>query len=671
MLCIAPVIAAELAANANPQLVLPPQQRGGRVHRSATLGPGAARPTLPRQPTLSVPEAVRAPTPPPEVTPAAILAAITAISASVAQLSKSILVMQKSLSAVHEAVLPGAPVPQLLTEPTSPRHSDLTSPATKPHTSPSRATNGRGRSKTLRSEGIPRPPPITLHEADGLELRALSTVSAELNIPIPPLSSISRRRATILTPTSQAAAAAAASGQKFDQLDDPLTLAESDSLAPERSGPEETPTADDIISPVASLTDGSRSLGHPTPQSATATFPSPCTEAQEEEKQAERRRHLSVERAVSPMRCREVPACKLVEQSCSPLCPSPKSAPSGFEESRAAKPFEVADISWHESADVVTDKSYTEELSEKTEEQEEEEIEIEHEAHLPTRYQLVRQTLWRVLEEECHTARERNVAHALSVSSFGMVLLSIVAFCLETLPNNIKSPVKSFGGIEIACICFFTLEFLVRLWSTPQRTAFFTSALNIVDLLAIIPFYLQLIISSVFHANHLKLLVFLRALRLTRVLRVLKLGRYNEGMQSLGETILISKDAFSMLLFAMATATILFSSAMYYAELSQSRWDDNSASWILPNNLPSPFQSIPHTFWWCIVTLTTVGYGDAVPFTPYGKLIAAFTALCGVIVLACPTMILSINFSTIHHRRNTIANARAVEEELNRRKGWG
>ena len=106
--------------------------------------------------------------------------------------------------------------------------------------------------------------------------------------------------------------------------------------------------------------------------------------------------------------------------------------------------------------------------------------------------------------------------------------------------------------------------------------------------------------------------IILRVLRLTRVL---KLSRHSSGMKDLGETISISLDAFSLTFFILVTGIVIFSSVMFYVEQGEGAFFDYDRGQWMRGDAPTDFQSIPGTFWWCIVTLTTVGYGEVVPFT--------------------------------------------------------
>lgn len=126
-----------------------------------------------------------------------------------------------------------------------------------------------------------------------------------------------------------------------------------------------------------------------------------------------------------------------------------------------------------------------------------------------------------------------------------------------------------------------------------------------------------------------------RVVRLVRVFRVFKISRYLTWVKIFAEALVQSWQPLAMLVFVMGIATVVFSSALYYAER-----DAINARTGRPNVL-----SIPDAFWWCIITMTTVGYGDKVPITGMGKAIAAVTSLCGILVLAVPITVISTNFN--------------------------
>ena len=200
----------------------------------------------------------------------------------------------------------------------------------------------------------------------------------------------------------------------------------------------------------------------------------------------------------------------------------------------------------------------------------------------------------------------------------------------------------------------FSLEYGVRLATCPSRRRFVFAPLNIVDLLAIIPYYITLIYSTAIgvapwdpsgQSSFVSATTVLRAVRLFRVFRIFKLGRYSAGMQVFYGALMHSATSLSLLGFLMIITVILFSSVMYLFEGQ----GDNTLEWCnLPENGDKcEFRTIPTTFWWAIVTMTTVGYGDAVPATMPGKIVAGITMICGIIVIALPISVLGNNFTKL------------------------
>ncbi len=145
--------------------------------------------------------------------------------------------------------------------------------------------------------------------------------------------------------------------------------------------------------------------------------------------------------------------------------------------------------------------------------------------------------------------------------------------------------------------------------------------LAIVDLLAIAPFYLPMLIPVD--------LRFLRALRLFRILRVLKIGRYSEAMRLFGKVLKAKRAELVTAVFVLVVLLIISSSILYYVEHGVQ---------------PDKFTNIPEAMWWGTVTLTTVGYGDIYPVTPAGKLLAALISLMGIGLFALPAGLLSAGF---------------------------
>ncbi|PIO70750.1 K+ channel tetramerization domain protein, partial [Teladorsagia circumcincta] len=167
-----------------------------------------------------------------------------------------------------------------------------------------------------------------------------------------------------------------------------------------------------------------------------------------------------------------------------------------------------------------------------------------------------------------------------------------------------------------------------------QLLQFLVGIMNIVDMVAIVPFYLELGLAmfgvDVASLSDIKgALLVVRVLRVLRVVRILKLGRYSSGMRTFALTLRSSARQLGMMGMVLSTGVVFFSTLLYFVEKDE---------------VDTPFTSIPAAFWWAIVTMTTVGYGDYVPVTIPGKLIASGAIISGVLVLALPITIIVDNF---------------------------
>ncbi|XP_055940677.1 potassium voltage-gated channel protein Shaker-like isoform X2 [Argiope bruennichi] len=256
-------------------------------------------------------------------------------------------------------------------------------------------------------------------------------------------------------------------------------------------------------------------------------------------------------------------------------------------------------------------------------------------------------------------------ARVIAIVSVVVILLSIFIFCLETLPefkhyrlfnttNNMTRVIEDevprttdpFFIIETCCIIWFTFELLVRFLACPSKMAFCRDAMNSIDLMAIIPYFITLatVVSGQRPQerpinergnNQAMSLAILRVIRLVRVFRIFKLSRHSKGLQILGRTLKASMRELGLLIFFLFIGVILFSSAVYYAEADSER---------------SFFKSIPDAFWWAVVTMTTVGYGDMRPVGVWGKLVGSLCAIAGVLTIALPVPVIVSNFNYFYHR---------------------
>jgi len=197
-----------------------------------------------------------------------------------------------------------------------------------------------------------------------------------------------------------------------------------------------------------------------------------------------------------------------------------------------------------------------------------------------------------------------------------LILISIITFSIETIPNLKPQTRTILESIELICVIVFTVEYLLRIFVTDRKLKFIFSFYGIIDLVAILPFYLSFGVD----------LRSLRALRFLRLFRVLKLVRYNRAMNHFTRAIKTAKE--EILLFVFITLILIYFAAVgiYYFE--------NQAQ-------PEHFSSIFDSLWWAIITLTTVGYGDVYPITVGGRIFTFFILMIGLGIVAIPTGIIS------------------------------
>lgn len=197
-----------------------------------------------------------------------------------------------------------------------------------------------------------------------------------------------------------------------------------------------------------------------------------------------------------------------------------------------------------------------------------------------------------------------------------LIFISILSFSFETVPDLEPSTRKLLKVIEIFCVVIFTVEYILRILVADKKHKFIFSFFGIIDLLAILPFYLALGVD----------LRSLRALRFLRLFRILKLMRYNRAIRHFTKAISLAKE--EILLFLIVTLILIYFSAVgiYYFEHE-----------VQPDNFASIFDSL----WWAIITLTTVGYGDVYPITVGGKVFTFFILMIGLGIVAIPTGIIS------------------------------
>jgi voltage-gated potassium channel len=199
-----------------------------------------------------------------------------------------------------------------------------------------------------------------------------------------------------------------------------------------------------------------------------------------------------------------------------------------------------------------------------------------------------------------------------------VILLSVILVSLESIASVDQVYHEYLNIAEWIITVLFTLEYIARLFSISRPLKYVFSFYGIIDLLSTIPKYISLIFIGT------NSLVALKALRLLRVFRILKLSHYIGESNMLLKALKSSRRKILVFVFSVLVLCIIFGTVMYLVESNE-----------------SGFTSIPRSIYWCIVTLTTVGYGDIAPITPLGQLIASIIMIMGYGIIAVPTGIIT------------------------------
>ncbi|VDK41068.1 unnamed protein product [Taenia asiatica] len=297
--------------------------------------------------------------------------------------------------------------------------------------------------------------------------------------------------------------------------------------------------------------------------------------------------------------------------------------------------------------------------------------EVEGEYFGDNKCAIYRKKLWDILEKP----QTSSAARIVTLISVTFILLSTIGLALNSLAmtqefqnHTVKAPINTnktyrskehqslfesnentqyhLDNLELVCITWFTIEYLVRFTVAPYKYRFLKSPMNLIDLIAILPYYVSKALDSLTAISKV-----VQVFRLLRVLRVLKLARHSIGLQALGYTVRRSYKELGLLMMFVAMGVLIFSSLAYFAEKDERE---------------TKFESIPATFWWAIITMTTVGYGDMSPTTTWGKVIGSGCALCGVLVLAMPIPIIVNNFAEFYKDQMRREKAVRRQEEMQR-----
>jgi voltage-gated potassium channel len=221
-----------------------------------------------------------------------------------------------------------------------------------------------------------------------------------------------------------------------------------------------------------------------------------------------------------------------------------------------------------------------------------------------------------------------------------LVLINVAAVVLQSVPRYEAAFGGGFAAIEIVSLVVFTVEYLLRIWAAAEhaphrhlkplraRLRYLLSADGLVDLVAVLPFWLAFVVPEEF-----------RIVLLFRMARFLKLARYSPALRSLLEALYAERRALFGCVVILAATTLMSAAFIHLAEREAQ---------------PDKFGTIPDAMWWALVTLGTIGYGDAVPVTALGKIIAAATIVCSFVMVALPVGIIATAFSEQIHRRDFV-----------------
>jgi voltage-gated potassium channel len=229
---------------------------------------------------------------------------------------------------------------------------------------------------------------------------------------------------------------------------------------------------------------------------------------------------------------------------------------------------------------------------------------------------------------------ETPAGRAFDVALIAAILASVVAIMLESVPSIRADYGRLLRVVEWGFTLAFTVEYALRLWCVRRSRMYALSFFGVVDLLAVLPTWLSLVLPGG------QALAVVRILRVLRVFRILKLAQYVVEARVLGQALRASRFKITVFVFAVVSIVVIVGSLMYLVE-----------------GPAAGFTSIPAGVYWAVVTLTTVGFGDITPITPFGQFLATVVMLLGYAIIAVPTGIISVELNEVVRGAGDAASA--------------
>lgn len=251
-----------------------------------------------------------------------------------------------------------------------------------------------------------------------------------------------------------------------------------------------------------------------------------------------------------------------------------------------------------------------------------------------------RRSVWIRLEQPGHSRS----AKVMAVTSLGVVMASVVAMCVNSMPDFRRQENWALGLFELFCVAFFSVEFLLRFSVAPSLVRFLRSPLNLIDLASVLPFYMTALCDATAEGESPELEnvgKVVQILRLMRVFRVLKLARHSAGLRSLGATLRHSIREVGQLVLFLSVGISFFSVLIYFVER---------------DSRESSLHTVPAGWWWATISMTTVGYGDTLPVTLAGKLIGTLCIVSGLLIVALPITNIFNKFSKFYERQRRLGH---------------